>query len=369
MIIFMTDENGYANVDDRVDGLSTMNLPPSLCLAASGGGHIRQILDLEPLWKDYPHIVITEATALGQSIALEHPTRFVPHFALGQARLGSPLKMIGEALRSCFMSARLVARAKPDVVLTTGAGSQIFVVLWARSRGARVYLIDSFARFDHPSAFARFAGPFANVRIAQSAAASRNWPGSLVFDPFRLIDEERPVKEALMFVTVGATLPFPRMVEMVINAKAKGLIPERVIIQTGTGCPPLVGHLPVEGIEFVETMPFDAVQDVLSRADIVVCHGGTGSIITALRAGCRIVSVPRLFALAEHYDDHQAEITRAFAARGLLERADDDTAFAVALDKVRSATPQRATTDMSALIAFLREDIATWWSTRSKRRQ
>ena len=337
---------------------------PRLCLAASGGGHMRQILDLEPLWKQYSHTLVTEDTALGRSIAQHHPTRFVPHFALGQARLGSPFKMLGETVRSMITSARIVWRDHPDVVITTGAGSQLFMALWGRLRGARIYLIDSFARFEAPSAFARLAGPLAHVRIAQSAKSAERWPGAIVFDPFRLIDEPRPAKEALMLVTVGATLPFDRMVEMVVRAKAAGLIPEHVTIQTGMG-----GTAPVApGITVVESIDFAEIQNLLRRADLVVCHGGTGSLITALREGCRIVAVPRRFARGEHYDDHQAEITDAFAARGLIETAQDDADFARALAAIRAREPIRATTDPTALAAFLQADIARWWATARRGR-
>lgn len=335
-----------------------------LCLAASGGGHVRQILDLEPLWQDHDHFVVTEETALGRSIAEKQPTRFVPHFALGQARLGSPLKMLVAAFRSMVASWRIIADERPDVVITTGAGSQLFIALWARLLGARVYLVDSFARFDAPSAFARLAGPLAHVRIAQSAKSAEHWPGAIVFDPFRLLGGFRPAKEALMLVTVGATLPFDRMVEMVARAKAVGLIPERIVIQTGLG-----GASPsAPDIEVVETIGFSEIQTLLRRADLVVCHGGTGSLITALREGCRIVAVPRRFSRGEHYDDHQAEITDAFAARGLIEMADDEPSFARALAAARAREPRSATTDPSALIAFLRKDIADWWETRSSKR-
>src|SRR3990167_3729681 len=117
---------------------------PRLCLAASGGGHVRQILDLEPLWKDAPHLFVTEDTALGRSIARDHPTAFVAHVALGQARLGAPLRMAAAAVRNAWQSLRIVLRHRPDVVITTGAGSMFFTVLWARIMGARIVLVDSF---------------------------------------------------------------------------------------------------------------------------------------------------------------------------------------------------------------------------------
>src|SRR3546814_8143739 len=75
---------------------------PRICLAASGGGHIRQILDLKPFWRDHDYYLVTEPTALGQSLAAEHPTRFVDHFAFGQARIASKLTLITSGIRNMW---------------------------------------------------------------------------------------------------------------------------------------------------------------------------------------------------------------------------------------------------------------------------
>ena len=283
-----------------------------IALVGSGGGHVRQLLDMEPLWRDRDYFFVTEDTALGHSIAAQHKAFFVSHVALGQARLGAPFKMAAAAVRNMIESFGVVRRQRPDVVITTGAGSCFFVVLWARLFGARIILVDSFARFRGPSAFARIAGPLAHVRIAQSDEAARNWGGALAFDPFRLLGKPRPPKKPLLFATVGATLPF------------------------------------------------DALKEVVRDADIVVCHGGTGSLITALREGCRIIAVPRRFDRGEHYDDHQSEIVQAFVERGLIATADTPEEMTRALAQVRAIEPQCATTDPSALIDHIGTLLAQW---------
>lgn len=320
-------------------------------MAASGGGHVRQLLDLQPLWRDYAAFFVTEDTALGRSIAAEHECLFVPHVALGQARLGAPFRMLANAAVSLVRSFRIIRRTRPDVVLTTGAGSMIFIILWARLFGARVVLVDSFARFERPSAFARLGGPLAHLRIAQSERSAARWRGARSFDPFRIIDEPRPAKQPLLFATVGATLPFERLTDLVGGAVRDGAIGEQVLMQVGDGGK---RH---PGMECVDSLPFTEVQALLEKADIVVCHGGTGSLITALRAGCRVIAVPRRFELGEHYDNHQAEITATFRDRGLIEVADTPEEFAQALERVKTREPVRATTDPSELMDFLRDWI------------
>jgi UDP-N-acetylglucosamine--N-acetylmuramyl-(pentapeptide) pyrophosphoryl-undecaprenol N-acetylglucosamine transferase len=328
-----------------------------LCLAASGGGHVRQLLDLEPVWRDRDYVFVTEDTALGRSLADKHPVRFVDHYALGQARLGRTADMVKGVVRNFAQSAKIVAQERPDIVITTGAGAMYWTALSARLRGARVILIDSFARFDAPSKFARGLKPFATETIVQSAALKKHWPDAKLFDPFRRIEGTPPPKQPLLFATVGATLGFPRLVDSVLKLKASGRLPERVILQIGDVDPPR--DVP-EGVEIRQSIPFDEVQAILRDAAFVVCHGGTGSLITALRAGCRTVAMPRRFPLGEHYDDHQEEITAAFAARGLVEPALDTDNLGDCIERARAKPPVMATTDPAALIGYLKSRLSDW---------
>ncbi|WP_397417117.1 beta-1,4-glucuronosyltransferase WelK [Phenylobacterium sp.] len=322
-----------------------------LCLAASGGGHVRQLLDLEPVWSRHDRFFITEETALGESLAKDHRTFFLPHFAWGQAKLGAPLRMLRGAIQSFFASLRIMRRERPDVVISTGAGAVIFPVLLGRLMGAHVVVIESFARFDHPSLFGRLAAPLAHDLIIQSEKLRGAYPRAQVFDPLRTPEGDPPAKSSLLFATVGATLPFDRLANSVGKLKAEGVIAEDVLLQTGVG-----GARP-DGVEVRETIDFSEVQSLLERASIVVCHGGTGSLITALRQGCHVIAMPRLAALGEHYDDHQSEITEAFAARGLIQVAKTEDELRVALAALPGRPRLRATTDPQALVAFLNERL------------
>lgn len=345
--------NPLANDPNR-QARSTKAKKLRVCLAGSGGGHLRQILDLEAAWGPYDTFFVSEDTALARSISAQWPMNYVEHYAFGQTRLGKPVSMLRSASLNFFQSLLIVLKKRPHIVISTGAGSMLFVVLLSRLFGAMTIIIDSFARFDKPSLFAKMTFPWASRTVVQSKELARYWPKAAVFDPLRLLDDPRPAKKPFLFATVGATLPFDRLVRLVTTAKAAGLIPERVLIQTGVGA----GSAGA-AVEAVETLSFEDMLANLRDADIVVCHGGTGSLITALRNGCRIIAVPRLFELGEHYDDHQAEITKAFEARGLIEIANTPEQFAVALTKIRSEEPQMATTDPAKLVKYLQDILET----------
>ena len=343
--------------------LKHANCAPLICLSASGGGHFRQLLDLEPLWSRYPHFLVTEDTVLGRSLAKREDVEFVLHFALGQSRMGKAWAMLSAAARSAWRSLRIVLRRRPDVVITTGAGSQVFLIAWARLFGAKVILVDSFARFHAPSKFARIGGPLANVRITQSEISAANWRGSSGFDPLRTEPAVAEGKSRLLFATVGAILPLHRLERAVVELKAAGRIPEDVILQVGNSDLP---RPEIPGLTIIETLPFDELQEVLKRADLVVCHAGTGSIITALAQCCGVVAIPRRVSAGDSYDDHQSEIAEVFAERGLIQVADDAETLALALDRARAAPRHRATMDHSALMAHLEHQIAAWYPGKAR---
>lgn len=331
---------------------------PLICLSAAGGGHFRQLLDIEPLWSRYPHFLVTEDTVLTQALSTREVIEHVPHFALGQMRIGRGVAMISAAVRSAWKSFRIIAKHRPQIIISTGSGSQFFVLLWGRLFGARIVLIDSFARFHAPSKFARIAGPLAHLRIAQSKDSADHWPGSVTFDPLQTEPATATDKENLLLATVGATLPFRRLETAIVNLKRRGQIPEDVILQVGRS---KEQHEPVAGLTIVESIPFGELKGLLARANLVVCHGGTGSIITALANCCGVVTMPRLVDKGDCYDNHQSEIAGVFAQRGLVQLANDEQTLLDALQRARAMTRYRVSMDHTRLMAFLEERFRIWF--------
>lgn len=338
--------------------LNELPRTPLICLSAAGGGHFRQLLDLEPLWSRFPHFIVTENTVLTRALSNREDIENVPHFALGQVRIGKGLAMFRAAAASCFTSLGIVIRRRPDIIITTGSGSQFFILLWARLLGSKIVLIDSFARFHAPSKFARLAGPLAHIKIAQSAASARRWPGSKTFDPLETVAVAPQAKERILFATVGATLPFDRLENAILSLKRAGHIPEKVILQVGCSTK---SHEPVDGLQIVADIPFGDVQDLLARADIVVCHAGTGSIITALSKCCAVVAMPRSIKHGDHYDNHQEEIAGVFASRGLIQTANDSQTLLEALERARKAPRHKVRMNHERLMAFLEAQFAAWF--------
>lgn len=115
----------------------------------------------------------------------------------------------------------------------------------------------------------------------------------------------------LIFVSLGThEQPFERVLDLLEPLAGT----EAFFVQYGS-TPPRP-HL--VGFSWVPLVAYEVLLGHLRSAAAVVCHGGVGTIITALGAGRKPVVIPRLHRFGEHVDDHQVEITTALEQRGLV---------------------------------------------------
>lgn len=56
----------------------------------------------------------------------------------------------------------------------------------------------------------------------------------------------------------------------------------------------------------------------MKKSTLVITHGGTGAIITAVKAGKKVIAVPRLAQYGEHVDDHQLQLLNQFDGMGII---------------------------------------------------
>ena len=74
----------------------------------------------------------------------------------------------------------------------------------------------------------------------------------------------------------------------------------------------------------------------MSRADIVITHGGTGAIISAVKQGKKVIAVPRLAKFGEHVDDHQLQLIEQFRELNLICECHDCDEIWKSVEKVKN---------------------------------
>lgn len=96
----------------------------------------------------------------------------------------------------------------------------------------------------------------------------------------------------LIFVTIGTTIPFDGLIREIDRAVAEERLPRKVVCQIGSG-----EFHPVH-CKFFRYKP--NLEQELDRADLVITHGGTGSVITMLDRGVPFLAVANPDAAGDH---------------------------------------------------------------------
>ncbi len=332
--------------------MSKEDKKPKICFVASGGGHLRQLLQLAPLQKDYPYYFVTEKTSLGESLVRDHKTHFVPHFAFGQRNSEGMIPFLWSGIKNSFVSIWPFFKEWPDVVITTGAGAAFVTLILGRIFAKKIIYIESIARVTEVSLFGRLASKYAGLTIVQWPTMEDLLDGATYCSPLVVDDVKDDVKRTGVLVTVGTVMPFDRMVRGVESLIESKDITGNVAAQIGESTKSF------EGIDSFGSCPFDELNDRMKKADVVICHGGSGSILGSLKAGAHVVAMAREFKYGEHYDDHQRDITKAFADMELISVAKDENDIKRAIDEAKSRPRRTVNIDPSEYITVIKNFIS-----------
>lgn len=130
---------------------------------------------------------------------------------------------------------------------------------------------------------------------------------------------------------------FHRLLEEVEKNIEKGNIKEEVVIQAGyTKFEPETTKQP---IKIFNTIPKQELDELIERSNLVISHGGVGSMVTANQKGKKVIAVPRLKKFSEHVNDHQLGTIEIFAKRGYVMAIKDVSELGKALKDIENFTP------------------------------
>ena len=135
-----------------------------------------------------------------------------------------------------------------------------------------------------------------------------------------------------IFVTVGAQMPFDRLIRTVDEWAAKRGRSD-VCAQIGE-----TDYQPSH-IEWVQFLGPDEFHKHVESATVVVAHAGMGSILAALEAGKPILVMPRRGDLRETRNDHQVATAKRFLEMGKVGVAMNDNELRTKLDELDALAP------------------------------
>ena len=156
----------------------------------------------------------------------------------------------------------------------------------------------------------------------------------------------------MIFVTLGTQdKPFNRLLEAVQkqidNKKIKG----KVIVQAGCT------KFESKDMEIFDLIPMEDFEKNISESDILITHGGVGSIVDALKRGKVVIAAARLEKYGEHVNDHQLQIIKNFSEAGYIIALNDFDKLDEALKLAKKFKPNKYKSNTENMINLVEELI------------
>ena len=144
---------------------------------------------------------------------------------------------------------------------------------------------------------------------------------------------------------------FTRLLKMVEDEIKKGLIKGEVIVQAGQT------KYKSNYMEILDLIPNTKFNKLIKEADLVITHGGVGSIISALKHNKKVIAVPRLSKYGEHVNDHQLEIVEEFSRLGYIKSAINKRELTKALEEIDSFEETKYKSNNNKMIKLIEDYI------------
>ena len=133
----------------------------------------------------------------------------------------------------------------------------------------------------------------------------------------------------MILVTLGTQdKTFERLLKAIDQAIEKGEIKDKVIVQAGNT------KYESKNMEIFDFLSPEELNKLINKCDLLITHGGTGSILAGIKKGKKVVAAARLKKYKEHVNDHQKQIIKEFEKEGYLIELKDFNQVGKTLKKV-----------------------------------
>lgn len=145
-----------------------------LLMVCSSGGHLAQMLTMEPWWRDHERWWATFRTPDAEVALADERVSWVFH---------PTTRNVKNAIRNFGLAVRLLRRIRPDVVISTGAGVAVPFFLIARIMGIPTVFVEVYDRLDSRTLTGRLCRPLSSLSCVQFEEQLALYPGAEVIGP------------------------------------------------------------------------------------------------------------------------------------------------------------------------------------------
>lgn len=145
---------------------------------------------------------------------------------------------------------------------------------------------------------------------------------------------------------------FHRLLEEIQKNIEDGLIKEEVIVQAG------YTKFDSSKMQIFDMLSKEELEKLQQKADLIITHGGVGSIISSIEMGKKVIAVPRLHEFGEHVNNHQIEIVKDFNEKGYIIGIEKVSDLREAIIKSQKYFPKKYEQDNKKMIKIIEDFIA-----------
>jgi len=144
---------------------------------------------------------------------------------------------------------------------------------------------------------------------------------------------------------------FERLLKELDRLKENKIIKGKIIVQAG------YTKYESKNLEIFDFIDKDKLEKYQSQADIIITHGGVGSIISSLTKDKKVIAVPRLKEYNEHVNNHQKDIVESFSKNGYIIGINDVKELEEAYKKIGKFKPNKYIPNNSKIIKIVEDFI------------
>ena len=156
----------------------------------------------------------------------------------------------------------------------------------------------------------------------------------------------------MILVTLGTQdKEFKRLLDIIEDAIENDIIKEEVIVQAGST------KYDSKNMKIFDVIPMNEFDKLMKKCDILITHGGVGSIITGLKNNKKIIAMARLKIYKESANDHQLQIIDNFSKEGYLLKLDNNN-LAEVLNEAKRFKPKKFISNTDNMIKLISDYIS-----------
>lgn len=156
----------------------------------------------------------------------------------------------------------------------------------------------------------------------------------------------------MILVTLGTQdKDFSRLLKAVEKQIKKGNIKDKVVAQIGTT------NYKSDLMETFDLIPADKFNELMNECDILITHGGVGSILAGLKNDKKVIAAARLAKYKEHVNDHQLQIIKRFTEQGYILELKNFDQLDKVLKKAEKFKPKRYKSNTENFVKLIEDYI------------